>query len=125
MGVAAVKHREIVKYTGSITDMHGLWSIDARYSDGRVDLRSPGGLKLRGVRPQSYTTVAVPRITARRADALKTLTTYPGYSLAADLRTWLIKVGLAEVEQTEYDTAPVFRVTKLGYELSGALPAWY
>lgn len=125
MGAAAVKHRMIVKYTGSITEMHGVWSVAQVFSNGRVDLRSTGGLELRGVRPQSYAPVAVPRLTARRADALRTLARHPGTYLATDLRNWLIKSKLAEVSKTEYDTAPVFRVTLLGLELSGALPAWY
>ncbi len=120
MGQAAAKHCRIVNYTGSIADLHGLWYVAGEYA-GRLTLKSAGGLKLERVRPQSVTPVAVPRITHDRADWLRVLARRAGAYVPTAVRTWLIANELAAIEQTEYDTAPILRVTLLGWELAGAL----
>ncbi len=125
---AAIKTRTIVNYTGSITEMHGLWHIsNPAEGNGRVELRSAYGLRLNNVRPNSYTTVDVPRLTARRAAALRALAARPGTPtpIQTDVRNWLIKAGLATVATTETETETTgrLRVTALGWEMSAALPA--
>jgi hypothetical protein len=112
-----IHHRPIVEYTGSITDMHGLWRIEC--TGERLTLASAYGLTLRYVRRASIKPVALPPLTRIRGEAL--------YRLARErvrpvtrVWNWLVAQGMAELDAE--DGRP--RVTRLGFELADALLWW-
>lgn len=116
-----VIQRPIVSYTGSITDMHGLWRV-ADNNGGRYTLKSNHGLTLRYVRPTSVTIVTTPKLTTHRAEALRRIAN--GRPGGVDTRTlnWLLA---QELVQREEDEDGRIKCTELGWEMAGALEIHY
>jgi hypothetical protein len=112
-----IHHRPIVEYTGTITDMHGLWRIEG--SGERLTLVSAYGLTLRYVRRANVTPVAAPPLTRIRAEALRDLADHRLRPVTR-VWNWLVCQKLAELDAE--DGRP--RATRLGFELADALLWW-
>jgi len=110
----------IVRYVGSITDMHGYWQL--KFSASRLTLHSAYGLTLVNVRPASVQPVDVPTFTPHRAEELRLLFEYRGRR-TVDTRaaSWLMANDLVEVDE---ETGR-HKVTSLGFEVADVLPRWY
>jgi hypothetical protein len=110
--------KAIVRYSGSMADMHGFWRVEC--GGARLTLRSAYGLKLVNVRHASVQAVEVPTFTPARADALRTLAAPGRARIDTRSRTWLLANELAEVDEENGG----YRVTALGVEVADALPRW-
>jgi len=117
MGVVV---KQLVNYTGSLTEMHGLMHVSGKRGE-RFILRSAYGQKLYGVRPESFTPVETPKLNIRRAEGLRAINhirggrygwTMPGKQTVA----WLLDQKLVERDENGK-----LRVTHLGYELDAAV----
>jgi hypothetical protein len=118
MGSRRIEHCPIVNYTGTLTEMHGLWHVEC--SGERYTLRSAYGLSLYRVRPSSVRLVEVPRLTPARAEALRRLAATGPAGIPTRARTWLTDQGLAHVDMERGRLC----VTALGFELAAAIYRW-
>ena len=109
----------IVRYVGSITDMHGYWRVES--TGERLTLRSAYELTLSRVRHTSVQLVEVPTLTPTRADALRMLARRRGTRIDTRAAKWLVANDLAEVDE---ETGG-YQVSDLGWEVAAALPRWY
>jgi len=111
-------HNPIVRYVGSITDMHGYWQL--KFGGARLTLHSAYGLTLVNVRPTSVQPVEVPTFTPHRAEALRLLFELRNGRVETRAATWLIANGLVEVDEQGRH-----KMTSLGFEVADVLPRWY
>lgn len=111
----------VVNYHGSITGSHGLWCVTN--TGERLELRSLNGQVLRHVRPASVTPVTMPRLTAKRADALMALWNGPrGRVDDTRTRNWLIDQELIVADSQR---PGCFGLTGRGAAVARSVLRWY
>jgi hypothetical protein len=110
-------HYPIVEYSGTLTDMHGLWHVKS--TSERLTLHCAADLTLHYVRPEHVKPVAVPRLTPARAQALYELHRFRLKPAVTRIWNWLVAQGLAEMDDIDRP-----QPTALGSELAVALYWW-
>jgi hypothetical protein len=115
---AKVIHWPLVRYRGSLTQLHGTIWQDVSTPGPRLTLKCSQGYALTKVNPASVAPIDVPALTPDRAEALRWLVLGNDRVPAPRVLRWLTRHQLAQQadERTE--------LTALGRELADAL-VWF